>query len=488
MKNPLLTLLFVISWNIQAQNWEPFPYDSVFFEPGELNEFYMPFVKTTDGQIRQTNHISLFADRVSSNAFETYYTSKVVPWIGKIEYSNPNFSFITTFEDTLTLNLTPQNTTDTILFNIQYDSVNTSQFSFNLEVTKETSFSTTVDSLITFTFHTLDTNYNSINLNDYINCSESIDNLQLEISKTKGIIKTPDFGFFPFCKQFELGSGIIEELDSLHFSNRVNQMNIGDELHTIEGMHISTTFTRFHSKYIVTSSTFSTSLDAYINVYDVWMVREEGQFVSPTTTTYHQFTQVDTIANMQSYNELLDGMYLNWYDSIGYFYSISEYDELPSLTAFRYNGGMPYHIDTASNSIRYDANILDAQVVDIENYYFGLSQKFFFKSADFERHSKNIRYFKTQTNEWGDPYTDPFLLETPEYESRTTYYINNNNLFWESELEVNKARIYDIQGKLVSVYDSASKSDQINIEHLTYGTYFLVLKSNTNTVNIKFVK
>ncbi|MGB0871124.1 MAG: T9SS type A sorting domain-containing protein [Flavobacteriales bacterium] len=499
MKNLLLTLLFVISWNVQAQNWEPFPYDSVFFENTEPNQIMLPFIKTADNQIKETFNKSIIATSFYPGVSSLrQIKTEIKPWLGNMNTTGNTLQFIGMLNDTITLKLNTNSYIDTLKFRFDYtqtvDNIEKDKHViYYLEIDKQTHLDVSnMDSISTYYFNILDSNFSSTTcfLNSEFDCTETIDGDHLIISKSNGITDIPNLGMFPFCRQYKLGKTFSSEISNFSFADRIHNVQIGDEIHTKE-FNPGLNHLNAYEKMIVTNTNYSSTLNTVINTYDVWRREERSQWMMgiwTDTTILSQFTRIDTISLNQDYNKIPDGLNGSWYTSPGFYYKTSEYDDLPALYQENYNNGMPYSQDTINNTITFRGGVIDA---NSNNYYFyinGLSLLFFDHHESWYIHTYKPVYFKTQTNEWGDPYTDPFILETPEYESQTTYYINNNNLFWQSELEVNKARIYDIQGKLVSVYDSSSKSDQINIEHLTSGTYFLVLKSNTNAVNIKFVK
>ncbi|MGB0871125.1 MAG: T9SS type A sorting domain-containing protein [Flavobacteriales bacterium] len=497
MNKTLLAFTLLFSSVLCAQNWAPFPYDSVFFENATTHKVMLPFVKMSNNQtipIYAPSFITQSFD-IGDNAINKKFRANVKPWMGDVILDDQNITFVGAFNDTVSLNLNNLSSLDTISYHFNYisfvDSLERS-IPYYLQIEKVIEIdATNSDSLLVFQFAVLDSNLNITD--NFISSSSPIDQningKQLVYSKNKGIIETPSWGMFPFCSQYKLGDGFENTIDSFHFSNRIHHLNIGDEIHTqikhVNIHHLNDINTEYH-KYVVTNSVLSSNQEFIYNTFDVWKRHRRLSSVVDTTT-FSQYSRTDTIALNESYNKLPNGLIGEWNEDIGYYYQISKFGNRPGVFRNEHSASVYVTPDTINKQYLF-VPVGPGYFHRTDYYLFGLSLKFYSVDHGFSHTNFEPVYYKLQDQEWGNPYSDPFILETPEHENPTQYYFTNNSIHWKSELNITSARIYDIQGKIISVHPSVLANDQLNINYLSSGTYFLILQSDQQSVNYKFTK
>ena len=245
----LLGLVSLSSFSSQAQNWEPFPYDSVYFinEDNDM-DILIPVVKSSnpdDLLLRMfTRWEQGFIKRsVTDLDLESYdaLDSVGTHWFGdELNYSGGILSFETVFSDQIfTVDLQAEvGTIDSQSFTMDnnqfYLLVETESQSFDssLNDSVKTITLTLTDSLFapkTFSHNPVDTSDICTDVNMYDLGYTSL-NKSIIVGKTTGIQTIPNLVFYPFCRSFTK----YKTVDELQTIMQGYHLDVGD---IIEGTY-----------------------------------------------------------------------------------------------------------------------------------------------------------------------------------------------------------------------------------------------------------
>lgn len=481
MKKIYLLIYCLLSFLISnAQNYHPFPYDSVFFAESPESKM-LPLVKTNNAD--DLFHITNTKREIGNRPFQdfsmnTEYAYPIQSWLGKVSFINNEIQFISIVNDSIKIDLNKNlNEKDTCQFNVPHlygegisgyvEITYTSKMFVGGDSIKQYEFTFYDDN---FTPHNFDTNYNfspsEANLADYV----------FWVSKNGGVLKTPDFNHFPFCTQYEYQGKITDYLNlntSHHY--KAYKMNVGDEIHTFKFKDISYNQS-WRAKRILLEQTYNPSENSYTNVFDYWelyteLINGENGYEYISTPSYEQQTEVLYVGT----GNIPDGFpYLYNHDQKQFIK-----DDLSYVSILDDSIRVMFH-DDISTYYDYSKYI----EIGLRGIYYNLTGGGSYQAA------YNPVYYKINGEEWGTPYPDSFLLNLIENNNapEVNFKINNHEITLSSGHNIQNLRIYNIQGSLRKVCSSKDIEQPISIQSLEAGVYIICCWNGKKLYSYKFIK
>ncbi len=498
-----LMIAGLFSMLLPAQNYIPFPYDSVFFESDIPNSDLMPIVKkmgsTTEFEmVNPVPSIALITLGANTYYDEVYTTP--IHWLGLNVVNEDSLSFTPNFKyfdnsvdyGDIIINLNaPLHQKDTFQFE---DVLMNEDQTLYVEVSFDSLIVDPFDTIKEYSFQILDGNYLEMNLElgyELDTLFFNINKQVFQISKHNGILKSPDFAFFPYCRQYSL-KGEVKDFLNLNISHyeKIFKMEVGDEFHIKDytSVHAGNTFSRLSKKMICTQQNFDEVNQAYITKYDVWKRLDEGQFDFQTLSSdsgfvYSSFEQIVDTAYMADFDDLNievpNGMVDSssaWYNH-GYFLQ----SDLQSLMYYEVYQHVSYE-DTILIAVGADGGQFQ------EYHVFGHGHEYNdFTSVWGPNYYKPV-YVSTSDTTWGDPYSDTFLSIVENNLVEFEFFIQNNTIVLPSNTYFKDFRIYDINGRLLDYYKAENVSNGIDISGYPKGSYILIGYDGKTASHFKFIR
>ncbi len=504
-------LLSFFQFNLFAQDYAPFPYDSVFFESSIPNSDLMPVVKNPNNlnQLQLINVIPALT-RITRADFSPPSEDRFAyhnNWMGLKDfyqdtlffgtsYSAAGFSIVPEFNANIEIDLNKSlMEKDTFYFaDINYNYGDT----FYVEVTYDSLITTVDDTIKQYAFQLMDSDLNPIDMEisfEYLFQEEYNVNTQVfQISKNNGILKSPDFNFFPYCKQYSFKGKIKEIINATgSYAYKIFKRELGDEIHTKKyyGEYGHEDYDQTAVKKICTNQIFDTLNNAFYTYYDYWERIDEGYFVyydgtnafyadSIVSATFEQ--KIDTI-DLDDYvnlnKEIPDGIAVNTsISNHGYFYQ-------SGTKRFMYN--------------RVYDNLFDDDSIKLNTHYDGGGVKSYYVEGEGGKYYNNSDfwivdfynpiYVSTSDTTYGTPFTESFILELVEKSTEEiTFFIQGNKIIYPLESGFKDFRIYDMTGKLLNYYKQSAVSDGIDISEYHKGAYVLIAFDGKSAKHFKFVR
>ncbi len=506
MKNVYcLLLVLMLPMAISAQNYAPFPYDSVFFESSIPNSDMMPVVKVAPNSnvlqdINPVPSLAIVTADAQFDAVQVYSASK--QWLGIQVLNEDSLYFKSNFKklnviddlDTIFIDL-KANLNDKDTFNF-VDHLYHPDDTMYVEISYDSLIESLEDTIKEYSFQILDSSYAPINLFTYYmyyldTTIYNLNNIVFQISKHNGILKSPDLAFFPYCKQYSLKGSIKDLLDlsTSHF-DKVFKMDVGDEIHTrkYNSSMGNNTWNRYAKKRICIQQVYDSIEQTYITNFDVWERYDKAVYnfqnnTSDSTFVYSSFEQIIDIVNESDFDNLnqmvptgMEFNYSSWANR-GYFLQ----SNLKTLMYYEVYMHLHY-ADTIHIWGLYDGGQYQ------KHYNFGEGIEYFDHTDVWGANYYKPVYVSTSDTTWGTPYSDDFLDIVENSTVEVEFFIQENKIILPANHEYQDFRIYDITGKLMDYYPSSSISEAIDISKYKHGTYILIGYDGKSAKHFKFVK
>ncbi len=500
-----LILGCIFPFSLFAQDYAPFPYDSVFFESSIPNSDLMPVVKSPNIPNKLqliNNYPNLSKVALGFNySWGMNYYMRPSHWTG-YSYSPQNVLYFcngfftgdpNVYSECIKIDL--DNAVlekDTILF---VDPIRHFGDQFYLEVQYDSLIETTLDTIKQYSFQILDSNFSEINFDvgyELDTLHFNVNNQLFQISKNNGILKCPDFAYFPYTKQYSLKGKVkdILDIETDHF-HKVFELEPGDEIHTrtFGSGDVGRTFNRYSRKIVCTDQEFDSSANVYYTNYDVWTRYDKSVFSYYTMIADSGFVY-------SIYEEIIDTIYLDAYEDLNVkipngFGSTNDYNS----KGFFYRDASETLIYFEEYVFLYMTGVDSIELFSVADggqemdyYPFGLANKFWDnKTVWGEAYSKPV-YVSTSDTTWGIPFSDAFLDIVENSTAELVFYIQNTTIFPPTDIAFQDFRIYDISGKLLNYYKASESETGIDISQYEKGAYILVAYDGKTAYHFKFIR
>lgn len=237
-----LLLLFITTCSL-SQNWEPFPYDSIYFINPNGGDILVPFVKSNDSSQFLNPMSTSEEDQLIRELLATYNgnESPDMHWFGENLRDSSGYLLFSSlyFNETIKLNLLGNlYETDTFIFHTQ-DSIpyylKTKVDSIYYDNDLNDSIKSINITLLNALFEEEEIDYDIFDFPPYgygvgacfvslLYVEASTNNKHIRIGKNSGIIEIPNLTFYPYCKSYEKYITV----DSLKQFLSTPMLNIGD--------------------------------------------------------------------------------------------------------------------------------------------------------------------------------------------------------------------------------------------------------------------
>lgn len=510
MKKLLAVLSLLSVTCLFAQDYAPFPEDSLFFKSEIPDHAWMPLVKSNDASdlIQKTNswiewsnlrHFNYIVD-AEEDAVEGWDKLPMYSWLGKVTYDGDFISFKIANGDSIYID-TRLTGTDSYQLPLNSDLYgfygNIHYLNVQLDDYYETSDGDSIkayrfaylDEAMEPTYHDFGNNYSS---SEYDGLCD-IENLVFVLSKNHGILESPSFYHFPYAINYERVGPITEELDlDTSRAYQVFYQEIGDEIHT-EAYLVQDyqSYTVLSTKRICTDQSYDPITRVFETSYDVW-TREDKQYkvaidgVSELVNEMEvDFNQEIVTTDLDDYEELEraipDGFSEEGIEK-GYYY-------IGDRKSFRYKSG---NITTVADSIAITGDVFGENGYDLVVHEYGLRQGGLYydnQNAILQVDNYKVVYYNFNGEEWGDAFTDAYILDIEDQEAKDIYiFYENGRLYLDGVHSFENANIYDMNGRLISSFGAEQLSEGVSILDIHSGTYLLNLWNNSDRKAFKFIK
>ena len=487
----LIIGLFLVIINTIAQEFDdyyPFPYDSVFFEPNIIDEALypsipfnglMPLVKSSDPEdmflpINNGPHWLGVMDVADVEVGEFPFRN----WMGKVSYENKQIQFITAYEDTIRIRTNIElNTSDTCIFH-HWNQI------YQLVVTYDNLLEDGNDFIKEYHFQVLDELSNPVSGNfvDFSGFdSYDVELMTFRISMDRGILSTPSFFYFPYSKQYDFKDFAYNILDqSTLNSYKVFHQNIGDEVHSHD-QERSSGFTldietNVYYKTVCVNQEYDEDIQRLIRVSDVWVLKNTGPSFSQLKDTLYLNSFTDL-------NKAIPDGFGTYMNEVGSFYSDIDH----SFIIIRDDR---YYINNGNLGI---IKFIDAESHD--TYWYHLGHRFRYSSVSWffdwswEDDFHKPIYANINGEEWGEPYMDSFIMDVPEASQKDfRLLLREHSLRLQSDQQYESARIYSIKGTFVKYISKNELNYDIMTDDLAKGIYIFWLWDGETSHPVKFIK
>ncbi len=507
--NKLYRLIFasILPFSIFAQDYAPFPNDSVFFESSIPNSDLMPVVKDplNPDEIQKVNNFPnlsivalgfLWPDMETNTVF-----MRPSNWMGYTASSQNELSF-----NTGIFGLNDQGFSETIKLDLDHSLLEKDTFfflnqlgnpgeTFYVEVKYDSLIETATDTIKQYSFQIMDSDYNDLDMNMGYELDSVLYNVNtqvVQISKHNGILKCPDFAYFPYCKQYELKGKVqdIMDLSTTHFE-KIFKLDIGDEFHfkKLSTDYGGNEFYRNVTKKVCSNQIYDQVEQAYITSYDVWKRRDVGLYNWQTNSTdsgmiYATFQHVIDTIYLNDYNDLNievpNGFgATNDYSSEGYFYR-------DSSASFVFHEVYEFLYPLSEDTIQID--IVSDGGQHLRYYPEGYAHQFWDNTTVWGANYLKPVYVSTTDTTWGNPYSDAFLDIVENSTAELAFYIHNTTIIPPTDIAFQDFRIYDMSGKLLNYYKASETETGIDISQYENGAYILVAYDGKRGYHFKFIR
>ena len=484
MKHVYLLLVLFTTLSSYGQNWEPFPYDSVYFmNPNEGGDVLVPFVKSADSNDYLVPMSTSEEDEVIRYLLSTYdgNESPNTHWFGDNLRDSLGYLLFNSlyFDETIHVDLTGElHHADTSMFNLN-DSV-----SYYIRSSVDSVYYDMVinDSIKAISLTLLDaqlaeeeieydiTDFSGFPvspgqcLNPLLLVSVSTHGKQILIGKNNGIIEMPNLAFYPYCRSFRKHI-TIDSLESflstpiLHVGDRYEMVskNLDLNINIIEQYEYATEVTDMMN--LTASSEFVYTVKYWKNrvPYDGYQ-----SFVNPES--YYEDDKVITLSyDYDSY--IFNGLNENK-DDKSYFLRMNSYWGLPLLEP----------VSGSYLPLNMEEDIEFAHLINLDFMY---AKEYAVSGINDEQ---CLTYYSIDGEEFGSSNN----LELEELDVENNMQLTYQNGILKSNLPLSGLiNIYSVNGQEISTVMITEPLTEIQLSYINKGVYFIRIKDVNRT--IKFV-
>lgn len=471
MKHFYILLFSLISIISQAQNWQPFPYDSVYFINAENDkDILIPVVKTPDstdllinmgtyGHLGIIDQLYLEYTPLSNIEYEH--------WFGKdLNYSSGHLTFNSLiFDDSLNINLNGSiHEADT-----QDIYINDSLFYFAYSVDSIYYDQTLNDTLKSIKIALLGQNFDPVLteyqphdylldstfhfyhcLNSLLDVTYSTNNRRILIGKTTGIQEIPNLAFYPYCGLYKKYVSV----DSLKHRLTIPMFETGDRIDETV-VHVSgitwDSSSRVESKKVITSLYINPFTETYDYTADYW------------ERTYDYFDGDSIISETFEPNKPYSTSYTVYNSSI-----FGSLNQPPIHMNTEWGIPMVGHVNMNGAHFSGGANFANLSIMSNS------------ESGQPYLDSRCVTYHTLNDEEFGSMHNIDVEENIAEpFES----WLTQETLFFNTPIQ-GRVSIYSIDGKQVASMSTPDQSLSIPIANLESGMYLVVLHKLNTTVKI----
>ena len=327
----------------------------------------------------------------------------------------------------------------------------------------------------------LPTDYGDPELYNIKEGTANIADYVFRISQENGVLESPDFNYFPYCRQYVYRDKIENVLDlSMPHAYNIFNRNVGDELH-IEDWNRTIAFSMSpfdYSKAIkekYTAREFDEDNMCLIREYDLWS-REDRDDIDGVTTKLSFEQKKDTIKLLE-----YESLFPTIPDGIPHAYFYEE-----GLNGFVNRFVLPFEIANDSLYIELLADVPSG----FSYYTIGKGGPYFDRRNGFNdaQHTRALRYSKIDGEEEGDAYSDSFLLSQQEEEKNNDLMITDGYIYFRNISDVNFLRVYNSMGVLLKSWDTNAAYGVFSIRDLPGAMYIVVYGNENLHKTVKYFK
>lgn len=490
-----ILLMCLIFGSLNAQDYTPFPDDSLFFETSNVDDVLMPLVKnnTTENLIQKVNTIPEWAQLSINhsldwdNAFQTIKLP-MYSWLGKCFQDEGKLYFLSAQGDSIYID-TNISLGESYAIPLEEKNIDFGEVAY-LNITFYDFFeSEDGDSIKEYRFTFLDQlnapvsfNYGETTSLDY-----HFDDHVFQLSKSKGIVKSPAFYYFPYAKLYSRKAKINEVLDfSTTYAYQIYSQAPGDEIHTEEKFD---DFMSFHSntrkKKVCVAQDYDFSNNVLFNTHHIWTRELSSQNFEPEITHTYSNDHKDTLYldDYQDLNKIIpNGLGVGNNTVEGYFY-------LFDSKAFIQDKIEDYGFYELINDTIYYSNMIGYTSVSYKKYYqIALGGPYDEYSYHNGYGDKKIVYYNVNDIVWGEAYTESYLLSTEELEEDIHFRYNNNRLYVNKQEQFNNAAVYDLKGTMLCRLSIKDFEGGISFRDFPSGMYIICFWNDSKRMEFKLVK
>ena len=486
----LFFCVFMYSGFINAQEYAPFPEDSLFFESNNADDVLMPLVKLNDleNNLQAVNTIpewtALSLDW--NNGFQTIKLP-VYNWLGKTYQEGDKIYFISALGDSIYID-TSISLGESYTIALEDHLLDFGEVAY-LHVTFYDFFESEAnDSVKEYRFSFLD-DLNapvSFNYDASISLDHHFDTHVFQLSKNNGIVKSPAFYYFPYGKQYSRMAKINEVLDfSTSYAYQVFHRSSGDEIQTEK--HFENFFnyeSNILEKKVCIQQNYNLSNNAFYTTNEVWRREYKSQNFEPEITHYYQESLKDTLY-LDDYGDLNkivpNGLGVN-NNSTGYFYQLNTASFVEEKT-------VDYgYYELLNDSIHYTNEPGSTSVQSTEYYQIALGGPYKVYSHHNGNGYKKLIYYDVNGQTWGEAYTNAYLLNLDDLENELYLSYDNDILSINKTANFESAAIYDLHGNLICSFDIRELVSGVSVYDMHSGIYIVNLWNSNKRVGFKFMK
>ena len=497
-KQYILIFSLICSLFVKAQNYQPFPYDSVFFETSSSDRPLLPLVKSDDPE-NMIQPINNAVDWRSGSyhmdewplldAVSNYFP--YASWLGKVSIEDQIIEFETAMGNKIPIDLSHNiGESDTVF--VQVPSTN-AEFSFYVKITYDEKTSSPEDTIKHYRFHLLDENYEETDFYDSSIEWEAPFNIEdqvFSISKHNGIISSPAFYYFPNSLQYNYKAPIGELLDlSKPHAFEVFSNQAGDEIHTEYRRNDYLNSSTETSKKIYVDQEYNENLNAFISTADIWTRKdsleylfEEDDYLRTYTIAFDQVTDTTYLNDYPNLNRIVPDGFPHTFalnNENGYFYRALDHSFIRSKTnsiVYVEEFGVTINPETSSTS-------------SSSHFQHQTGGPYHYSSPNPRQSWYKILYYNINSEEWGEPIEESYLLEIEENTfSKPELTLKDNAIILNDADRYENARIYNTNGELGAFIKSDYLQEKIDIQHLKKGIYILACWTGKTLHTYKFIK
>lgn len=486
MKKLIYSLVFFILFQSSfSQNWEIIKTDSIYNFLNSNNEFIAYRIDS----IRQLNKTEneLF-NYPNSKLVNSFCISTKYSWLGKKIWINnsENTSFINKNNDTILIKSNQKinacwkfcKLNDTLDIYANVISINKD---FITNLIDSCSGCSKLDSVLESQKDSICTINLQVKNKKNTNVNHSINGKTIKLSKNNGIITLMDFYDFPTeLKEYSL------TLKKPLTHKEVFNYSIGDEFH-IEDFSSSFFGTYGHTrKTILYVLSKKTSINKDTLTYSYKRIAKYQDYNKPITYYNDTIKEIIILSNYKDELPLKPYLKNSSFYKNEYLNRKSDFNNLRILAAnfsdFSYNTSndtcyLPLLVDGGSYNYCLDGCGCFSNSYSL----MGLDESYV-----------RLKYYKKNNNqEWGTPFNKNELVSTNEVKLNKNVIISPNPVkdilyIHLTDEKIEYISIVTIKGSLI--FDQKNGSNNINIENIPTGTYFINITTNKNTYIEKIVK
>lgn len=481
-----------------AQNFHPFPYDSVFFETTDENKILLPIIKTND----QNNMLMPIHNEINWRDGGFYIdfdfiideetTSHFFPyqsWLGKVSFADNVITFETALENQIPIDLSHSIGESDTTF-VQVPGTDQTLF-FNVKITYHEQQIFANDTIKSYRFELLDENYLATEFYDSTS-PYNIENHVFRISKNYGILSAPAFYYFPNSLQYHYKAPIGELLDlTKQHAYDIFKNEVSDEIHTKKTKHYFLDNSIEYKKKIYVDQEYDEMLNAFISVIDVWTRKDstlylfsDDSYEKSFTTSFQQVTDTTYLDDFPELNKIIPNGFPTEFSSSntnGFFYRATD----KSFMKFTTWGTFSSNNEGVYIELVYDGS---SAVYQFQKHTGGM---YYGSSITFGGgNSYEVLYYKFENEIWGTPISNSYILDVNEEQklqkgsliTGETFIKLNNPKPYES------GRIYNLNGQFIRYLSRENLQSDISTNDLKNGLYVLICWTGETVHRYKFLK